>query len=219
MSPSRPEQLVLVCGTRTGVGKTWVACELARRLRVADTKVEARKPAQSHDPEVGAPSDAELLAAATGEEVRAVCPPERTYPLPMAPPMAAEALGRAPIRTSELTASLSWGPRVAVGIVETVGGVRSPLCDDGDTVDYARHVAPDLVLLVADSGLGTINAVRSVVPVLGEWPLAVLLNLFDPAEDLHLRNRAWLEERDLLSVYTDPEAIVRLIEARTVPRR
>jgi len=199
----RPEHLVLVCGTGTGVGKTWVSCRLAERLRRAGVRVEARKPTQSHDPDDNSPTDAQALAAATHEAEEAVCPASRTYPVAMAPPMAADALGRRPLTTAELADALTWGPEVAVGIVETAGGVHSPLGFDGDTVDYARLVQPEWVLLVADAGLGTINAVRSVVPGLAEWPLAVLLNRFDPTDDLHRRNRDWLAERDGLPIYTD----------------
>jgi dethiobiotin synthetase len=209
---------VLVCGTATGVGKTWVACALARQLRGAGLRVEARKPSQSYEPGDGVPTDAELLAEATGERPGDICPPERSYPLAMAPPMAAEALGLAPLRTLDLAGSIEWGSHVAVGIVETVGGARSPLADDGDSVDYARAVKPDLVVLVADAGLGAIHAVRSVSPALGEWPLAVFLNRFDPAVELHLRNRDWLSVRDRLSVHTTLADIGRLLEPARSPR-
>ena len=218
----RPDRLVLVVGTGTEVGKTWVACALARALRAAGAAVVARKPAQSFDPAEGAghPTDADLLAAATGEEPAEVCPPERTYPLAMAPPMAAAALGRPVPTMAELVGGLAdgsgWplraaGPGPSVGIVEAAGGVRSPLADDGDGVDAARALQPDLVLLVADAGLGTINAVRSAAPALAGWPLAVLLNRYDEGCDLHRRNRAWLAERDRLPVYTSVAEVVALL--------
>ena len=61
-------------------------------------------------------------------------------------------------------ASIAW-PEAAVdvGLVETVGGVRSPLAEDGDSRDLVRALAVDVVVLVADAGLGTIDAVRSGV--------------------------------------------------------
>lgn len=215
MSVPRPDHLVLVVGTGTQVGKTWVACALARALREAGLPVAARKPAQSFDPADRAPTDAELLAAATEERAGDVCPPERTYPLAMAPPMAAAALGRPAPTMAALAGGLAdgsgWPPGVAAGIVEAAGGVRSPLAEDGDSVDLARALEPDLVVLVADAGLGTIHAVRSSVPPLTAWPLAVLLNRYDAASDLHSRNRAWLAERDRLPVYTDPADLIPLV--------
>ncbi|MGA3221428.1 MAG: hypothetical protein ABSE77_20540 [Acidimicrobiales bacterium] len=75
----RPQRLVVVGGTGTEVGKTWVGCELARHLRGLGQEVSARKLAQSFGPEEG-PTDAERLAAATGEKAADVCPPWRWYP-------------------------------------------------------------------------------------------------------------------------------------------
>ncbi|HEX5265142.1 MAG TPA: dethiobiotin synthase [Acidimicrobiales bacterium] len=214
----RPERLVLVVGTGTEVGKTWVACALARALRAAGVEVAARKPAQSFDPADPGPTDAELLAVATGEKAGEVCRPELTYPVPMAPPMAAAALGRPAPTMAELVGGLAdgpaWGDGLGVGIVEAAGGVRSPLADDGDSVDLARAIRPDLVVLVADAGLGTIHAVRSAAPALADWPLAVVLNRYDAGSDLHRRNRAWLAERDRLPVYTDVAAVLGDLLAR-----
>ena len=91
----RPERVVLVVGTGTEVGKTWVACGLARALRGRGLIVAARKPAQSYDSDDDlSATDAALLAHATGEHPVAVCPQHRWYPVAMAPPIAAEVRGR-----------------------------------------------------------------------------------------------------------------------------
>ena len=169
MSPARPARLVVVAGTGTEVGKTWVTAHVARELRAAGTVVAARKPAQSFEPgdvEAGR-TDAQLLGEATGTAAAAVCPPHRWFEVPMAPPMAADALGRAPFTLDELVAELVWPDGVDVGVVETAGGLRSPLADDGDAVTLVRALAPDVVVLVADAGLGTINLVRLSVGALG----------------------------------------------------
>ena len=44
-----------------------------------------------------------------------------------------------------LAAEQDWPARAAVGIIETAGGVRSPLASDGDTVTLCHLVAPDIV--------------------------------------------------------------------------
>jgi dethiobiotin synthetase len=157
--PHRPARLVVITGTGTGVGKTWLTCQLLRGLRTHDVRVAARKPAQSFAPGDG-PTDADLLAAASGEEPHAVCPPNRSYEVPMAPPMAADALGREPFSAADLLAELVWQPDLDAGFVETAGGVRSPLTDDTDSVGFARLLAADTTVLVADAGLGTINSIR-----------------------------------------------------------
>lgn len=206
---TRPERLVLVAGTGTEVGKTWVACHLARALTVRGLIVAARKPAQSYGTagDVGA-TDAELLAEATGDRANAVCPPHRWYPVAMAPPMAAEVLGRPAFTVAELVAELRWPAVAGVGLVETAGGVRSPIAADGDTVTLAQALTPDRIVLVADAGLGTINAVRLSAGALAGWPLTVLLNRYDPTVDLHRLNWEWLVGRDGFDVVVDPAELV-----------
>jgi dethiobiotin synthetase len=214
---SRPEWLAVICGTATDVGKTWVACGLLRELRHRGVAVAARKPAQSHAPGDQV-TDADLLAAASGEVPREVCPPHRWYPAAMAPPMAAEALNRDPFTTAALVAELAWPAPAAVGIVETAGGVRSPLACDGDTVTLCRLLVPDVIILVAEAGLGVINAVRLSAGALQDTtaPVEVYLNRYDLANELHRRNRHWLAKRDGLDVVTSATALAdRLTPPRT----
>lgn len=187
-------RVVAFAGTGTGVGKTWVVAAVARSLRAAGLRVAARKPVQSFA--AGEVLDADVLAEATGEKPGAVCSPSRSYPVPMAPPMAASALGLPPFALRDLVAELTWPDYVDVVLVETVGGLRSPIADDADSADLVRALAPAVVVLVADAGLGTINLVRLSAAALLGWPLLVALNRYDDHDDLHRRNRAWLAERD-----------------------
>ena len=127
----------------------------------------------------------------------------------MAPPMAAEVLGRPEFRIDDLVAEVLWpAPAVDVGLLETAGGVRSPLAADGDCLALCRAVDPDVVVLVADAGLGTINAVRLSLEGLRalEAPVVVVLNRFDLTAELHRRNLEWLRTRDALMVMTAPDA-------------
>jgi dethiobiotin synthetase len=194
---SRPERLVVVCGTATDVGKTWVACHLLRDLRQRGVAVAARKPAQSFAGD-GHATDADLLAIASGQAPGEVCPAHRWYRVAMAPPMAADVLGRDAFTSSDLAAETAWPVHAAVGILETAGGVRSPLASDGDTVTLCRLLAPDVVVLVADAGLGTISAVRLCAGALADAsaPVVVYLNRYDATDELHRRNRDWLAQRD-----------------------
>ena len=206
---ARPERLVLVVGTGTEVGKTWVACRLAHSLRARGLIVAARKPVQSYGTsgDIGA-TDAELLAEATGEQPGVVCPLHRWYPAALAPPMAAEVLGRPPFTVADLVGELAWPAVVGVGLVEAVGGVRSPIAADGDAVALAAALHPEHVVLVADAGLGTVNAVRLSAAALDRWPLTVVLNRVDTTDDLHRRNADWLAARDGFDVVTDPSQLV-----------
>ena len=205
----RPRRLVVVAGTGTEVGKTWVTARLLEAWRDAGRTVAARKPAQSFVPGSGL-TDAEVLGAASAEEPTAVCPPGRWYAAALAPPMAADALGQPRLTMRLLTDELTWPDTgVDVGVVETAGGVRSPQADDGDVVDLVRALEPDCVVLVADAGLGTINAVRLCVGALAtghgppespKSPAIVVLNRFNPSVDAHRRNLDWLRRRDKLDV-------------------
>jgi dethiobiotin synthetase len=118
--------------------------------------------------------------------------------------MAAAALGLPSFVVADLVGELRWPADPAdVGLVETAGGVRSPIADDGDCVTFCRALAPDVLLLVADAGLGTLNSVRLSVAAL-DGDVVVVLNRFDPGNDVHRRNAAWLAERDGLRVVVLP---------------
>ncbi len=216
MNATRPPTLVFVAGTATEIGKTWWTAAVARELRVAGAHVAARKPVQSGDP--GDTTDAEVLAAATGEEPDTVCPPGRTLPLAWAPPMAARELGLPSFSTADLAGGIDWPASVDIGLVEGVGGPRSPISADGDSVALAHLLAPDVVVLVADAGLGTINAVRLSVDALAAFPVIVALNRYAVEGDddpLHARNREHLVTVDGLDVVTTPRELADRLRRRT----
>jgi dethiobiotin synthetase len=199
----RPDLVVEITGTGTEVGKTFTAAGLLRRLADHGLSLAARKPVQSFSP--GDTRDSEVLARATGEDAQVVCPAHRSYPLAMAPPMAAEALGLVPPTIGELVGEInaSWldGQR-DVGLVEGAGGVASPLAVDGDSARLAICLPADIVVVVADPGLGVINLVRLCCGALDPLRTVVHLNRLDPADTLHLLNRDWLIDREGLTVTT-----------------
>lgn len=215
---NRPARLIGLVGTNTEVGKTWVAAQLLATLKLRGARVAARKPVQSYAPD-DINTDAALLAGASGEEIADICPAHRWYPSAMAPPMAADALGRGPVRMDELLGEIRWPPDIDIGVVETVGGVRSPLACDGDSMQLIERLHVDQVLLVADPGLGTINAVRLTMAAIGSLPTLVYLNRFNPENELHELNRRWLIERDQLTVITDVHSLALAIESRSVNPR
>lgn len=214
----RPQQLIVVVGTGTEVGKTYVSSRLLRDLRASGLDVAARKPVQSFDPD-DPYTDAHLLADASGESPTDVCPRHRWYPLPMAPPMAADALARPQFSLEDLASEIQWPlPAPNVAFVETVGGVRSPMASNGDAISLIELLQPDIVLLVADAGLGTINDVTLSLEAINSGAHVatpvVVLNRFDPSDDIHRRNRDWLTSHLDVDVLSSVPTVLAKISPR-----
>lgn len=197
--------MVFVAGTGTEVGKTWAAAGLARLLRDRGRSVAACKPVQSYDPDDTGPTDAAALAAATGRHPDDVCPPERTYPVPLAPPMAARRLDRHCPTIDELAENCRFTTPVDVGLVEGVGGLYSPIASDGHNLDLVERTGPDLVIVVASAALGGIHDTLACTLPLSAYRQAVLLNRFDPRTEVHVLNARWLRDSGLEVATSLPE--------------
>ena len=147
----------------------------------------------------------QMLVAATRQHPNAVCPPERTYPVPLAPPMAARKLGRVCPTLDELANSCRFAATTDVGLVEGVGGLYSPMASDGHNLDLIERTKPDLVVVVASAALGGIHdAVACTLP-LSAHRQAIFLNRFDPRAEVHLLNVRWLRDTGLAVATTVPE--------------
>ena len=201
---------IFVSGSGTEVGKTWVAVRLLEALR-SSGPVTARKPVQSFEG-TDTETDADLLAAASGNDPYSVCPAHRRYERPLAPPVAAELLGRPPWEISDLVAEM--GISDGTLLVEGVGGPLSPLANDGNSVDLARALGTDLVVMVVPAGLGAINAALVSARCFDGFDVIFFLNRFDSAEIGHVTNRSWLVERAGLEVAVDIPELARMVGGR-----
>ncbi len=146
---------VLVTGTDSGVGKTWIACALARALRQAGRTVTGVKAVETGcgDP-AGPAEDGVRLAAATGqrEPVRAL----RRFRAPVAPAVAAELEGGI-LDLDELAAEIeSLTEHTDLLLLEGAGGLLVPFGWDWNIVDLAQAFQAT-ALVVASDQLGTIN--------------------------------------------------------------
>jgi dethiobiotin synthetase len=200
--------IVVVTGTGTDIGKTWFSAATIEVLRANGHAVAACKPVQSYAAGDEGSTDADLLAHASGETPQTVCPPHRWLAAAVAPPMAAVTLGLEPFTIADLAAEVRARgvdrDSPVITFVEGAGGARSPIADDGDTVALAHALAADRIVIVADAGLGTINAVRLTAAALTSWTPVVALNRYDDGDSLHRDNRRWLSERDGFRVVTTP---------------
>jgi dethiobiotin synthetase len=140
-----------VTGTDTGVGKTVVACALARLLVRMDYDTGVMKPVSA-----GGREDAEDLIRSAGidDGLDIVNPVALTEPL--SPNLAAERAGT-PVDTEKILDSYrALAQNHKRMIVEGAGGLLVPLKDDYSTADLAREIGLPLII-VARAALGTIN--------------------------------------------------------------
>ena len=159
MSSSSWRGIVLVTGTDTGVGKTWVTCGLARGLTRAETIVAVRKPAESGCSLVEGdpfPEDAAALASAAGslEPLEDICEVRLTEAL--APGIAAERAGVTVDVEGLVRRYRDLAENVDCLLVDGAGGLLVPLASGVDYADFARALDARL-LVVADARLGGLN--------------------------------------------------------------
>lgn len=174
MTGKRPQGL-FVSGTNTGVGKTFVAAELARSLLARGLRVGVYKPVLSGyqteslgTREIGnlpidtqedafqADDDVYLWrAAGCPGELSQVCP--QRFRAPLAPHLAARSEGR--VVNSQLlrTGVQPWIESSDVVLVEGAGGLFSPISDTELNADLATDFGWP-VLLVATNTLGVIHS-------------------------------------------------------------
>lgn len=208
-----PDLTVVVSATGTELGKTWLTAHLARLLGEGDVSVSVRKPVQSFG-QTDSATDADILARASGEDTTLVCPKHRRYEMALAPPMAADFLGRPRIVLGDLVDELSLPDR-GVALIEGVGGPRSPLAHDGDTVALAGALDCDIVVVVTTPELGTINATLLSTEAFGGRPVVVFLNRFDPTNRVHSMNLSWLLGLKL-EIFTSPQDLASWLNDRLI---
>lgn len=143
--------ILAVSGTGTGVGKTTVSVALARALRDR-CRVGAYKPV-----ETGGDADGRALAEACGSDAG----PTLVLQTPVAPNVAARREG-AQLDAAALAAEArTRAGRCDVLVVETAGGLFSPMTDEESNADWLDRVGPDLLVLVASNRLGVLHDVEA----------------------------------------------------------
>ena len=146
---------LLITGTDTGVGKTWVGRALGRALVDAGRRVVAIKPVETGCGDATrATEDGALLAAATGQpEPREAL---QRFAAPLAPALASEAEGE-PIDLDSLVLRIeALGEGADLVLIEGAGGLLSPITWEWNVVDLARALGATALLVGVDR-LGAIN--------------------------------------------------------------
>lgn len=174
---------IVVLGTGTEIGKTEVSASLLRGARGCGHQVAGLKPVLTGDDQ---PDDAARLGAAAG---RVVAPRYRFAP-PVSPHLAARQAG-VTISLPEIGAWVA-AHSAEVTVVETAGGVFSPISASLTNLDLAISLRPAAMVLVTSARLGvlhnvaaTILAVRHIAPTVA-WQSIVVSS---PSDDLEVAVR------------------------------
>ncbi len=162
---------VVVVGTGTGVGKTTFSVALVRGVREAGHRVIGWKPV-----ETGGDADGRALAAAAGaaEPVSGL-----RFQRPVTPSLAARLEGLEVDLDALVARADALERSTEILVVESAGGLFSPLRDDGLTnAELAVALRPDLLVLVAANRLGVLHdveACRRALLAMGVRPDVVVL--------------------------------------------
>lgn len=157
MSPAVPG--LFITGTDTEVGKTYVACQIARCLQAEGLRVGVYKPVASgcrreNDQVVSDDALALWHAAGRPGTLEAVCP--QRFLAPLAPHLAARAEGAAIDRARLWQGLEPWLAQSDLILVEGAGGWFSPLDEDFLVADLAHRLGFPVVVVVRNR-LGAIH--------------------------------------------------------------
>ena len=202
---------LLVTGTDTDVGKTWVSCVLLRSLKKAGVRVGAYKPVCSGaivDADGSCSwNDVEMLAEASGwpNNKQTICP--QTFQAAVAPNIAAKMEGKAVDDKQLLEGSHAWRCLADFLLVEGAGGLLCPLSDSTTVAELAVELDAPIVIVAANR-LGMINHTLLTVEVAKQRGLriaAIIVNDTNASADDESRKsnqlqlQHWLPELPILS--------------------
>lgn len=193
---------LFITGTGTDVGKTYVTGLVVKKLRQAGKHAAYYKAAMSGNQRrtdaTLVPGDAVQVQrmSGIGQRLEEMCP--YVYETPVSPHLAAKIEGN-PVNMRKILADYDDICRTYDYVtVEGSGGIICPLRFDEQKIfleDFikARNMP---CLMVADAGLGTINAVvltAAYMKARGISVRGIILNRFDPKSLLHQDNRQMCE--------------------------
>lgn len=194
---------VFVMGTGTDVGKTYVAALLINRLRQEGINANYYKAAVSGNSRIGGkliPGDALFVKNFANLDADLSEMVSYVYEEPLSPHLAARKEENfADIGTIK-AAFRKISRKSDFVVVEGSGGVLCPLVYDGEVAIWLEDIVRILrlpVVVVADAGLGTINATGLTVWYLKRNDFdvkGIILNNFDEINFMHVDNKCVIED-------------------------
>jgi len=196
-----------ITGSDTGVGKTYIACELIRQLHGLDVKLETRKPVESGcsigESGVLIPADAlELQAANNNLETIDRIAPYR-FKAALAPPRAA-ALEDCHLQLVDLYNACSLDNSNHLLLVEGAGGFYSPLAENGLNADLASLLQLAVIVVINDR-IGAVNQALMTIQAVESRDLniaAIIMNQVDEDIDKDMANSDDLRTRCDYSIFS-----------------
>jgi dethiobiotin synthetase len=170
----RPERILFVTGTDTGVGKTFVGAALLRHWADRGRRVVGVKPVETGCGGAIAPTeDGAILALAT----RQTSPRAALTRLakPVAPPLAAEAEGAVLSPETWYATIDRLSEEHELVLVEGAGGLLSPLTWQATLRDLIRSIGARALVIACDR-LGSINHALLTTEALGRAAIGVVFS-------------------------------------------
>ena len=153
-------RLVVVTGTGTNIGKTHLACALARCWEAHGGKIAAIKPIESGSE---GPLGPDSLALAAHGTFHVKQPPPYVLPTPCTPARAAREAGVS-IDIERVIAWVNAARQDADGvIVELPGGLFSPVASGWTNAELQQELHPDAAVLVAPNRIGVLHDCTSAI--------------------------------------------------------
>jgi len=196
-----------ITGSDTGVGKTWVSCQLVQQLRHCHSSVKVRKPIESgceysSENELLPADGTQLFHANNQSEKLDIITPFR-FRAALAPDRASS-LEQQTITLAQLKNAvennLKNNDRV---IVEGAGGFLSPICSNALNADLAEALGLKIIIVIEDR-LGAINQALltlKAVELSGLSIHAIILNQIQQDIDARMENRIELKKWSQHPVY------------------
>ena len=148
------EHRVVIAGTGTDIGKTHAAVALVAAFVRRGLVTVGLKPVES-GVQGSLPDSARLALVSSGS----ASPSPYAFPNPVSPHLAAR-LAATTIQVDVITRWVNEHT-AEVLVIETAGGLFSPLSDSLTNLDLVRQLAPSSLLIIAPDRLGVLHDLRA----------------------------------------------------------
>ena len=172
---------LFITGTDTNVGKTYIACQIAAKLKSKNINVIPRKPIETGCEIINGelyPTDASALFKASQSDITLdeVCPYRFTPPI--SPQLAIKLSGKSVSLENLVSTCTQNISEEDFLLVEGAGGFYSPICTNALNADLASRLNLPIVLVTEDR-VGAVNQVLLAINAIEKHQLkinAVVLN-------------------------------------------